>query len=635
MIPAQAKPDTKDIEDQLARILRSRTFAPSLRSQKFLQYVVGKSLSDDPPPKEFAIAVDVFDRDTSYDPSVDATVRVQAGRLRSRLREYYDDEGKDDPIVINIPTGSYAPAFSVREQSADAPGKLLTAMPETPPGQTSEAPPADGPSSRFLSLLWILIPLAALCLIILTVVVVRHRTRPDSPIHSLAVLPLANLSQDPAMEYFADGMTDELITEVAETPGIRVVSRTSAMQQKGSRESLHEIARKLDVDAIVEGSVIRSNGRIRLNVRLVDTRSDKNLWAQSFEESTSDVLALQERLAHEIAAHARVLLVLPPRREGSKETVNPEAYDYYLRGLYFLHRREPAKSAGYFERAIAIDQNYARAHAGLAEAIDSERTLNVMPSSEAVPKIIASAKRAIELDPDTGEAWSVLAIVANDCQWDWNAAEQYFKRALALSPNYSIGEMRYALYLNVQGRQDEAEAHMRRALQLDPLSFWVTRQLGTQLYFSRKYDESIEYLSRAEEMEPTQIYQIYNWKSRAYEKRGLLDQAVATDIVEFTTRFPEVPGEKLRSAYKDRGWRGYWTKRLQLTKPYASRDCVPYDLALGYARLGDRDQTFFWLDRMFTDRCYLISDAKVDPLLDPIRDDPRYEVLLRRLNLAR
>jgi tetratricopeptide (TPR) repeat protein len=197
--------------------------------------------------------------------------------------------------------------------------------------------------------------------------------------------------------------------------------------------------------------VVRANDRIRVNVQLVDARSDRHLWAQSFEDSTSDVLALQERLAHEIAAHARVVLAPGEQVQTFQPSVKPASYDAYLRGLYFLNRREVVKSASYFQEAISIDPTYARAYAGLAEAIDSERTLNAMPSAEAVPKIIAAATKAIELDPSSGEAWSVLGIVANDCQWDWKAAEYDFKQAIALSPNYSIGELRYGLFLNVQG----------------------------------------------------------------------------------------------------------------------------------------------------------------------------------------
>jgi tetratricopeptide (TPR) repeat protein len=175
---------------------------------------------------------------------------------------------------------------------------------------------------------------------------------------------------------------------------------------------------------------------------------------------------------------------------------------------------------------------------------------------------------------------------------------------------------------------------MRRALQLDPLSFWVTRQLGTQLYFSRKYDEALDYLNRAEEMEPTQLYQINNWSSRAYEKKGMRDQAVAADIAEMTVRFPKVSGAQLRTAYSTGGWNKYWTNRIALTLPYATQDCVSYDLALGYTRLGDNDQALYWLNRMFTDRCYLITVLKVDPLPEPLHSAPRYHSLLQRLNLS-
>lgn len=375
MIPAQAKPETKRIEGQLDRILRSRIFAASLRSQKFLRYVVEKSLSDsDSPPKEFAIAMDVFERDSSYDPAIDATVRVQAGRLRSRLREYYDGEGKDDPIVIDIPTGGYVPVFSMREPATGAPGDRLAPIPETPAGQTTGVFPSVEPLyPPRLILSWkILLPLAAFSLIILGTVLARRLARPDAPIHSLAVLPLVNLSNDPEQEYFADGMTEELTTALSYAKSLRVVSRSSTIAFKNSHLSVPQIAEQLNVDAVIEGTVLRVNNTVRITIRLTAAKPERQLWAASYERDLSDAIALQNQIAAEAVAQIRTQLAPEARTRLSLESqINPEAYDDYLRARFFLQQedgQEINKAIPHLERAIQLDPNFAAAYAALGEA---------------------------------------------------------------------------------------------------------------------------------------------------------------------------------------------------------------------------------------------------------------------------
>ena len=375
MNEASAKPGSREIEEQLDRILRSKTFHLAQRSQAFLRYAVENSLRGNA-PKEYVIAVDVLGRDEDYDPAIDATVRVEAGRLRGRLREYYHTEGNDDPIFIGMPKGGYSAVFDIRETHGvgAAPAMVEARRPPAEPVSDSKGavPEAEAGSlrgnvarvdraPRDRKKFWITAVCLAAALVSVAVWLISKRSHVAVPIRSLAVLPLQNLSGDPGQDYFADGITDELITELAQIPNLRVVSRTSVMRDKGSTKSLRQIARELDVDALVEGSVVRSGNRVRITAQLIDTREDKHLWARSFEEQISDVLTLQDTIAGEIASQAKVMLV--PGAESTRARIDPAAYDAYLRGLYFLNLRDADKSAEYFQQAVSLAPKWAAASA--------------------------------------------------------------------------------------------------------------------------------------------------------------------------------------------------------------------------------------------------------------------------------
>ena len=353
--------------------------------------------------------------------------------------------------------------------------------------------------------LWVAAVLCALVLIAIAVLTMgphelvgRLLYRPSrSAIGSLAVLPLQNLSGDPGQEYFADGMTDELITELARIPHLRVVSRTSVMAEKGSLRSLPDIARQLDVDAIVEGSIVRSGDRIRITAQLIDARTDRHLWAQSFEGPASDVLSLQDSVAEQIATQAS--LVLTPA--SPRAPVNPAAHDAYLRGRFFFHKQDIPHSLESFEQAIALDPSYASAYAGYASALDAAAAFRIGTPEELMPKALAAAEHAIQLDPENGEAYAELGSVQTIYEWDWIAAEQSLTRGIALNPSNSVAEFKYAVFLDAVDRPQDAVTHMRRALQLDPLSFFINRRLGATLYLDREYDAALAQLQRAAEME--------------------------------------------------------------------------------------------------------------------------------------
>jgi TolB-like protein len=376
-----------------------------------------------------------------------------------------------------------------------------------------------------------------------------RRIQADGPVHSLAVLPLQNLSGNPNEEYFADGMTDALITELAHTPNLRVVSHTSVMQDKGKKKPLRQIASELGVDAVVEGSIVRSGDRVRVTVQLIDARGDRHLWAESFEEPMIDVLALQDEVVREIAIQTRA--VLAPSQNVHHEQINPAAYNAYLRGLYLLNQRETDKSVIYLRQAVSLDAFYAAAYAGLAEALITVSVGGTRPAEQA--EALAAARRAIQLDPGSGEAYAALGFVELNYGKDWAAAGRDLERGLALSPSNSLAEMQYSIYLDAMGRPEDAVAHMRRAVQLDPLSFLMTRHLGSVLYFAHHYDEALFYLHHAIEMEPTKLVYAAGWITRSYEVNHRYDEAERSDLMDLGTYEAAATLPPLRSAYQRGG----------------------------------------------------------------------------------
>jgi serine/threonine protein kinase/tetratricopeptide (TPR) repeat protein len=462
----------------------------------------------------------------------------------------------------------------------------------------------------------------------------RHRLQhAEGPIRSLAVLPLEDLSPGTREDYFADGMTDELITELARIPGLRVVSRTSVMRDKGNHNSLAQIARELNVDAIVEGSVVRSGDRVRITAQLIDARSDKNLWAQTFEGPLGDVLSLQDDVAREISEQTSSVLT-PAARAGlsNAKHIDPDAHDAYLRGLYFIQRRDGDLAASYFRKAIALEPNYAAANAGLAEALVTQLVAGEANGDDAKPFAVEAAKRAIELDPDSGEAYTALGAIDVAYLYDWNAAEKNLRKGIELSPSSSDAETWYAVYLTSIGRPAEAVDAMRRSVALDPLSFWANRLLGSMLYYSRRYDESLAALQRSLEIAPDKIGFVAGWNSGNYEQLGRYGDAFAEDMKVMASKLSPAEIASFRSAFETRGWKGYQEARVKYLLSRSMKGCIPNSLAMSYLSLGNVDEAFRWLNRALDNRCGTF-DMSSDPRLDKIREDPRFTVLLHRVNL--
>jgi TolB-like protein/DNA-binding winged helix-turn-helix (wHTH) protein/Tfp pilus assembly protein PilF len=458
-------------------------------------------------------------------------------------------------------------------------------------------------------------------------------TGKNTQISSLAVIPLENLSGDKSQEFFADGMTDELITDLAQNSNLRVISRTSVMRYKATRKPLPEIARELGVDAIVEGTMERAGNRVRVRAQLIRASDDRHMWAESFERDLPDVLGLESEVASSIARQVQMKLLSDRPPVGRK--INPAAYEAYLKGRYAWNRRgEAALQEGiqFFHQAIALEPTYAEAYSGLADSYTTLGYLSYLPPREAFPQARAAAEKAISLDSSLAEPHASLAYISFYFDWNWTAAEAEFRKAIALNPNYATAHDYYCSFLTAMQRPNEARAQIERALQLDPLSLSINSDVGFQMVYSYQYDAAIEQLKKTLQMNP-KFPLAHLWLGRAYQAKGMFDQAMveyqATD-----SALPDWPvtvagiGNLQGYAKKDADARLTLARLDNISK---TKYVTPYGVALVYAGMGDKDQAFHWLEKAFDDRANWLVWLRFDPRWDSIRSDPRYADLVRRI----
>jgi serine/threonine-protein kinase len=457
-----------------------------------------------------------------------------------------------------------------------------------------------------------------------------------TPIQSIAVLPLQNLSGDEEQEYFADGMTDALIGNLARIKALRVISRTSTMHYKGSKTPLPQIARELAVDAVVEGSVLRAGDRVRINARLTHAPTDRSLWSESYERDLHDVLALQRELAQDITQRIRATLTPDEQaRIASAPPVDPVVYQSYLKGRYYSRWNEDdvKKAIAHFEEALARDPAYAPAYAGLSACYGLLGSVTVgRPPRETRPLEIAAAQRALEIDPGLAEAHASLAH-AKLSDWDWAAAERGFRRAIDLNPSDAFARMGLSNYLISQARWEEALAEARRAREIDPLD--TGDQVGFVLLNGRRYDEAIEAYRGVSARNPTAAPALW-FRGVAYAEKSMFDEAVAEHetALALSRRSPALLGS-LGGVYARAGRRAEALAVLkELTALSRQRYVTPAAFVFLYAGLGDRDRAFEWLEKGAQERIAIMVFAGVYPPFDPLRSDPRFRALLERIGLA-
>lgn len=458
---------------------------------------------------------------------------------------------------------------------------------------------------------------------------------------SIVVLPLENVSGDKDQDYFADGMTDELIAGLAKVGSLRVLSRTTAMAYRGTHKPLSEIARDLHVSSVVEGTVLRSGNRVRITAELIQASTDRHLWAETYETEIGDILSLQNRVASAIVKE--VSIKLTPEEQQRLATVRPvlaESYEDYLKGNYYYANNRSAeglaKAIEYFQRAIQADPNNALAYAGLSNcyATIGSSLVGTMPSLEAAAKSRAAALKALEIDDNLAEAQVALANVRIKYDWDWAAAERGFQRAIELKPSYSTAYQRYSLYLMAMGRTQESVALVTHARELDPLSVSTNFSLGWRLYMARQYDEAIVQLLNTIDLDPT-LAVAHLILGEAYEEKQLYPQALEElqKATVISNRAPLMLAA-LGHAYARTGRRAEAEVILaQLFERSKTENVSPFVIASIYEGLGDREKALNWLDKAYQDRSNALVFLKVDPELDTLRSHPRFRELQRKLNL--
>ena len=613
-----------EIRGQIDRLLASAALAASPRRSRLLRYLVERTLKGAGDGiNEYAVAVDVFDKPASFDPRIESIVRTEVGRLRQKLRQYYAGEGHQDRVLIEIPLRSYKTVFEFRQAAA--------ALPDQPTTENTTRKPRHAPWP------W-LAGLVAATLLAVGVWLNRGRggsSPPDSgPIRSLAVLPLQNLSNDPAQEYFADGMTDELITNLAQLRGLKVVSRTSTVQYKATREPLPQIGRELGVDAVIEGSVLRSGSRMRITTQLIRAATDTHLWAHSFEGDLRDILSLQAQVADAITVAVKLSLTSAERqRLRSTRSVDPAAHDAYLRGRYHLNRRDTQgfeQAIGYFNESLEKDPSFALAYAGLADCYTLLSFEGNTPGASA--KARAAAVKALALDDGLAEPHTSLAGI-DVFEWNWSDAEKEFQRALALNPNYALAHHWHGnLFLSPLGRHAEAIAELQRARDLDPLSLAVQTDLGFAYFFAGQYDAALAQYRKVLAADPS--FAPVHWVlERYYLEREMYGQA-AREIAEVLTQSGYAETARLvKEAYAAGGGQELLRFMATAKGPDGKLRFGHEYVALAYMQLGRKKPALAALEQAFRSHESNLIRLKGDPSWNKLRSETEFHKIERRIGV--
>jgi serine/threonine-protein kinase len=576
-----------NVRAQLARILSSGGFASSHRLCRFLRFIVERTLEADAERlKEFVVAMEVFDRGEDYDPNIDSIVRVEARRLRSKLKAYYEGPGRRDPVLIELRPGSYVPHFQALAQQETA--ACL------PPGV------------------------------------------PEAEYTTVAVLPFVNMSPEPEQDYFCDGITEEIIHALASVKNLGVVARTSAFQFKGKAADIREVGEKLGVRVVVEGSVRKAGSQLRITAQAIDAGNGYHLWSETYHRKLHDVFAIQDELSNAIANTLKAKL--PERASASGRYAKPglEAYTGYLKAMYLVHQQNIAglhAAVDQFRQLIRSYPDYAAPYAGLAAAQGVLTLFGVVPASSVLPEMRRCAQEAVRLEADSGDACTVLAGIRGHYDFDWAQSEELFRRAISLQPGSAGARAWYGMMLVTQGRLTDAQNELEKVTQLNPLAASDHALAGYLHYLRGEDPQAIAHFEIARRLDPDfpegRLYPaLLHLRRREYAKAVEILSA-GRDGTPFAVHLG-----LLGAAY------GLWGKARE------SRDCLarlealaseryatPLANAWVYLGLGDFDHAFGCLERAVADRTVFVQFVKVDPLYEPLRRDNRFARLLQSLNL--
>ena len=628
------------VRSELDKILASHGFVNADRLSRFLRYTVEEHLNGQTDKlKESLLGIEVFGRKPSYDPRIDAVVRTEAVKLRARLKEYYDSEGSEDAVIIDLPKGGYVPVFRFREQSPKE-----TPEPEAAAAAAELAPPLP-PAAAHSDRLWLKSAIGAAFVAVVFAIAIfvtmRDRSRiaatSGTDLSSIAVLPFADLSPDRDQEYFCDGMTEEIIDSLTKVGGFRVVARTSSFAFKGKQQDIREIGKKLNVGYVLEGSVRKDGDRLRVTAQLNSVTDGYHMWSETYERELKDVFTVQDEISKSIVNTLQLRLAASTRSARSVPE-DLETYDLYLQGRYHWGRwrSEGAENAiQFFERAIAKDPKYAAAYAGLADSYAWLGFFGALPPNEAMPKARQFAEQALALDDSSADAHTSLGYVKSLYDFDWPGAEREFKRAIQLNPNSSGAHFAYGItYLCPLGRTKECLAETRLSRDLDPLSPVANTYLGLAYIFDRQTAPAMDIYRKALSIDPNFAeahLSVANWY---------------LDNRKFDLFYPEL--DKARGGAPE--WRidllrafglgiqGRSSEAMSLVHKWEHpRDNVwvrPTSIASVYACMRDKQNTFVWLEKAYAERDGILAFLRHQHMFDMYRDDPRYTLLLRKVGLA-
>jgi serine/threonine protein kinase len=496
------------------------------------------------------------------------------------------------------------------------------------------------PAQRSRKTLFAAVGAAALLAILAAVFFIFRGQSEGKEISSIAVLPFVNTGNDPNTEYLSDGITESLINSLSQLPNLAVMARSSVFRYKGRDIDPQAVAKDLKVQAVVTGRIVQRGDQIIVSSELIDARTNRNLWGDRYDRKMSDLLAVQQDITDAISSHLRERLSAEPKKDAAKGGTNdPEAYQLYLKGRYYWGKRTSEsleKSKEYFNQAIQKDPNYAQAYVGLADYYNVLADYSPVPESEAAAGARSAAKKALAIDGSLAEAHVALAASLWN-MFEFADAEREFQRALELNPNYANAHHWYGLFLSWDARHSEAIPHLRRAIELDPLNMQYNTNLGQGLGFARQYDASVEQLKKTLEMDPNYA-QAHGQLAREYLSMGKYDLWL-DELKKSTTLFKQPDelaiADEVSRVYSKSGLKPALLRDIELSKQLSNHRYVdPADIAYRYALLGDKEQTFAWLDKAAAEKSGGLEGVKVIPEMDPYRSDPRYLDLLKRMGLT-
>jgi TolB-like protein len=650
--PAILSPEqSAAVRHHLEEILASHAFVGRKRTQDFLRLTVDHTLRGELDSlRERMIGAEMFGRPVSYDTGSDSVVRVRASEVRKKLAQYYSECGENRPAVrIELPSGSYVPRFHFEgtttaewalESVSGAPESHL----ENEDGgdaratRVSVVPPIESPSSSVKRFTRSKVLAACAMVLVVSCAGFLGYRRWISPanvhkgIHSIAILPLENLSGIPSQDYFADGMTEELINDLGQVSTLRVISLTSSMSYKGTKKKLPDIAKELSVDGVVEGGILRDGNQVRISTQLIDARTDRPIWAHTYTRNLNGSIPWQGEVAQAIAEE--ITTQITPEEQAHlarKSPMVPEAQDFYLHGILLREADDCLHAVDYFNRAIMLDPAYAQAHSALASCYGRLGESGRMPYQQAFKQQKAEAVKAIQLDDSLSEAHAELANTDMTLDWNWPDAAAEFHRALELNPNSATNHEKYAFCLLRTGHLDDALAEIEKSVDLDPVSGSTFHAEGFIDYFSRQYDRALDITQSVRVLRAN----LPDWDfllGDIYAGKGDFRQAIAEFLKSGDG--PYSLGH-LGNAYARAGDVAAAQKTIaRLEKDVEADGIGRYEIALVYAGLGNKQEAFKWLEDAYRVHDVGLVYLKVDPCLDPLRSDPRFADLLRRVGLA-